>query len=75
MTIAEVIKERVELLPPLSQQKALELIETLSQENAPATVRRDPYGSLADLKVDISLEEFNTARREAWGNFPRKFPK
>ncbi len=34
--------------------------------------KKSSYGVLADLKLDISSEDIDQARREMWGNFPRE---
>jgi len=34
--------------------------------------KKSSYGALADLKLDISSEDIDQARREMWGNFPRE---
>ena len=76
----------LELPPPVEQklrakaeQAGLSLEQYLVQvaereaEVAPP-VRVPMRGRLAHLKCDLSLEDFQQARREMWANFPREFP-
>ncbi len=61
-------------LPPEKQQEVVNLIETLYQQ-IPKRPRRSLEGLWADLGQPVTEEEIAEARREMWGNFPRKFPK
>jgi len=62
MTIAQVIADRVEKLPPEQQQKALEFVESLMNERTAQPHRRDPLGALKGQIADLPLEEFQAVR-------------
>jgi hypothetical protein len=70
MSIDSKILLNLRLLSPEDKKKVAELVETL----AAATPRRplkNPMGMFAHHAVDMPLEMFQEARREAWANFPR----
>lgn len=74
MTTTAQLIEKIQRLPPERQEELLEFVEKLEQEQKqPPLV--DSYGDLRDLGLpDLSLEDFQQARREMWRNFPRDFP-
>jgi hypothetical protein len=50
------------------------LVKVAEREVDPAPPRTPLRGRLAGTGSDLSLEEFQQARREAWVNFPREAP-
>ena len=65
MTIAESIALAVSELPTDKQLEALEIIRVLGQNRSRPLI--NPEGMAAGAAVDISLEEFQSLRREMWG--------
>lgn len=49
-----------------------QIAPTLVEETPTHSSKRSSYGILADLNVDLSAEDIDEARREAWANFPRE---
>ena len=66
MTIAESIAKAVDALPADKQHEALALIQRLVQKRSQPLI--SPEGLAANAAFDISLEEFQSLRREMWGN-------
>ena len=75
MTVAETLPQKVNQLPLDRQLQVLDFVESLEQEQGRSLARRDPEGLLSDQPSDLSLEDFDQASREAWGNFPREMPR
>ncbi len=75
MTLAETLTQKVSQLPLNRQLEVLNFVEVLGRKQGQAGPRRDPEGLLADQPSDLSLEDFASARREAWGSFPREIPQ
>ena len=71
MTIEEAVLEKLRALSALDQQRVLQFVQSLSPASA---ARRDPKGLFAHRGVQITLEEMEEARREAWASFPRDLP-
>jgi len=72
MTLEQAILDAVRELPPDKQQELLEHAEHLRlQEKQSRTPRKSGRGLWADLNIDLSAEDIDEARREAWKNFPR----
>jgi hypothetical protein len=74
MAIDPSVLLKLKLLPPEDQEKVAQLVESLSAAQ-PKRPRKDPMGMFAHHAVDMPLEMFQEARREAWANFPREFPE
>lgn len=74
MTVADIVIEKLRRLPEEKQREVLGLIEKLEATTAGKRPLVSSYGALAELKSDLSLEDFLEARREMWKNFPREFP-
>jgi hypothetical protein len=74
MSVAETILQKTLALPEDRQREVLKFVEKLEQTAARRSPLIDPYGTLADKKADLSLEDFQQARRETWAHFPREFP-
>jgi hypothetical protein len=74
MTLPELVQETVRLLSPPDQQKVLDFARSLQGAGAAPPARKDRRGMFAHHGVNLSLEDFMEARREAWKNFPRPFP-
>lgn len=69
MTVAETVIQKILSLPEEKQRVVLEFIKEL--EHTLAAQRElliDPYGTCADLRSDLSFEEFQQNRREMWGS-------
>jgi len=71
MSIEQVVLEKLRQLPLEKQQEALDFVAFLESRQIGLFPRRNPIGLLADLKIDITVEDIAEARREMWGNFPR----
>lgn len=74
MTLAEQVGMKVAQLPPDRQRAVLDYVEFLVTRSAPPGPRRDPEGLLADLRSNLTFEDFAVERREMASNFPRDFP-
>ena len=74
MTLTDAILQTVETLSAEDQRKVLEFARSLTSVRQPAVERKDPMGMFAQLGIDLPLEGFQQARREAWANFPRDLP-
>jgi hypothetical protein len=72
MTFEEVLMAKVKVLPMNRKQEVLDFAEFLEQKEAAPQPRRNLYGILVDLNVNITEEDIAEARREMWGNFPRE---
>ncbi len=72
MTSEEVLLEKFKILPANRQQEILDFAEFLEAKEAVKKPRRNLYGVLADLNVNITEEDFREVRREIWQNFPRE---
>ena len=66
MTVVESIVKAVNALPLEKQHEALALIQRLSQQGARAFI--SPEGIAQNVAFDISLEDFQSLRREIWGS-------
>jgi hypothetical protein len=76
MTISEQIKEVVDDLPPEKQRQVMAFVRTLREQPSttpapPVPPVRSVKGDWAHLKMDITDEDIDQARREMWRNFPR----
>jgi hypothetical protein len=68
MSVAELVVQKLQQLPEEQQRQVLAFIEQLPVETPPShRTIRDPYGSCADLRSDLPLEEFQRNRGEMWG--------
>lgn len=74
MTVPEAVLEKLQQLPLGEQRKVLEFVQTLADAQTPAQERKTSLGRFAHRGVDLSFEEIEQARREAWAGFPRDFP-
>lgn len=72
MNLEQTIMEKLKALPSDKQQQALDFIEFLEQKHGISRPRRSVLGIASDLRIDITEEDIAEARREMWGNFPRK---
>lgn len=73
MTSEEVLLEKFKGLPVNRQREILDYADSLENENAAKKPpRRNLYGALADLNVEITEEDIREAREEMWKNFPRE---
>ena len=66
MTVAESIVKAVDALPVEKQHEALALIRRLSQQSRHAWL--SPEGIAGNVAFDMSLEDFQSLRREMWGS-------
>lgn len=74
MTLIEQLTQEVGRLPAEKQREVLDFVEFLQAKQHLGAPRRDLYGLLKDYDFDLTLEEFQTLRREMTRNFPREFP-
>jgi hypothetical protein len=72
MSIEEAVMEKLRNLPVDKQQEVLDFVEFLSTKKGQPRPRRSLKGLCADLNVQITEADIDEARREMWGNFPRK---
>lgn len=75
MTVAETLARKVSQLPLDRQLQVLEYAEFLAQKQTQRQPRRDPEGLLEDQPSNLSLDDFDAARRDAWRAFPREEPQ
>lgn len=71
--LEQALLENLRQLPPEKQQEVLDFAKFLRQKTALKQLRRILKGLWADLDIHISEEDIAEARREMWGNFPRRF--
>lgn len=72
MTTEEILVEKIKVLPVNRQQELLDFAEFLEQKEAGRKPRRNLYGVLSDLNVNITEEDIKEVRKEMYGNFPRE---
>ncbi len=72
MTIAEQVLEKLRTLPPEEQQRVLDFVGSLKENNANESPRRSLRGLWSDLPIHLTEEDIATVRREMWDNFPRE---
>lgn len=72
MSKEELLLEYWRELPLEHQQELIHFAEFLHTKSQTVKPRPNLKGLCSDLKIDLSLEDFTTARREAWANFPRE---
>lgn len=70
MSMEKSVLEKLLKLPVDKQKEVLDFVESL--ERQARRPRRSLKGLWADLAVQISDEDFEEARREMWGGFPRE---
>lgn len=66
MTRATRVYLKLNTLSEQQQQEVLEFVENLPV--TPKVPLIDPYGTCADLRTNLSFEEFKKNRQEMWGN-------
>jgi len=72
MTTMEILVAKAKALPPEGQREVLDFVEFLETRLGRGTPHKSLSGALADLGVDLSAEDIDPARREAWAEFPRR---
>lgn len=72
MDTKQAVIEKLATLAPEKQQEVLDFVEFLQSKTPSKRIRRSPKGLCADLKMDLTDEELQEARREMWRNFPRE---
>lgn len=80
--LVEQITAKAAALPPNKQRQALEIIESLMEDEVAIDnevtpdksqpARRSLLGIFADRGVDVTADDIDEARREMWKNFPRE---
>jgi hypothetical protein len=71
MSVEELVVQTLHQLPPDKQREVLDFVEFLASRIRPKHPLPSVKGMLADLKIDVSADDIDDARREMWGNFPR----
>jgi hypothetical protein len=71
MTTMEILVAKAKALPPEGQREVLDLVEFLETRLGRGTPHKSLSGAWSDLGVDLSAEDIDHARREAWAEFPR----
>jgi hypothetical protein len=66
------ILEKVLLLPPEKQQEVADFVEFLSSQSSKTVRKSRLKGICSDLGVQITADDIDDVRREAWANFPRE---
>lgn len=70
---ADVVLTLMRQLPPLGRLRVIAQILPKMELAAPESTRpKSLRGLWKDLDFDISAEDIDQARREAWANFPRE---
>jgi hypothetical protein len=68
MTLPEIILHKLRQFSEEHQREVLTYVEKIETEySSKERPWRDPYGSCADLRTDLSFEEFLKNRQEMWG--------
>ena len=62
---------RLRRLPPEKQREVLDFVEFLERKSAAPESLQSLQGAFADLRVNLSSEAIDEARKEAWSDFPR----
>jgi hypothetical protein len=75
MTTIDAVVEKLKRLPLERQLEVLDFAEFLEHKGGRGRPRRSLEGALASLGVEISKDEIDEARREAWARFPRELPE
>jgi hypothetical protein len=69
MTVTETLIRRVFELSEEQKHNVLRFIENLEVQSATkAKPLLDPYGICADIRTDLSFEEFQQNRQALWGH-------
>jgi hypothetical protein len=71
MTTMEILVAKAKALPPDGQCEVLDFVEFLETRLGRGTPHKSLSGAWSDLGVDLSAEDIDHARREAWAEFPR----
>ncbi|MBI1788234.1 MAG: DUF2281 domain-containing protein [Acidobacteria bacterium] len=72
MSLEESILEAVRALPADKQQEVLDFADFLKIKSRPVRPRKSLEGLWAGRAISISEEDIAEARREMFGNFPRR---
>jgi hypothetical protein len=72
MSIDPSILDKVRLFPPEKQQEVADFIEFLSRDRSQSPRKPRLKGLCADLGVQITADDIDAVRHEAWGGFPRE---
>ena len=72
MNIEQNVIEKLRQLSMEQQQELLDFAEFLYQKNTTKPKLQSIKGLCADLKIDITREDIDTAREEIWSNFPKE---
>ena len=72
MTTADMISAKAKALPPEGQREVLDFVEFLQTRVGHHAPHRSLCGAWSDLGVDLTAEDIDEARREAWAEFPRR---
>ena len=68
----EILVAKAKALPPDGQCEVLDFVEFLETRLGRGTPYKSLSGAWADLGVDLSAEDIDQVRREAWTEFPRR---
>jgi hypothetical protein len=66
------IAVKAKALPPEGQREVLDFVEFLQTRVGRSTSHKSLCGAWSDLAVDLSAEDIDDARCEAWDEFPRR---
>ena len=66
------IAVKAKALPPEGQREVLDFVEFLQTRVGRSTSHKSRCGAWSDLAVDLSAEDIDDARCEAWDEFPRR---
>lgn len=72
MSTKQKVIAQLDGLSPQQQAEVLRLIECFAKAGSQTGHPTSPFGLWSDLKVDISAEDIDHARRDVWAGFPRE---
>ncbi len=71
-SIEQKVLNKLKTLPLDKKQEVLDFAEFLESKNFAKSQRTSLRGLWSDLKINITEEDIEEARREMWDNFPRE---
>lgn len=74
MTVAEQVLQKLQELSPEKQEKVLEYVDSLTQQESKNLPLKSLKGLWRGMGFHVTEADIAEARREMWSNFPREFP-
>lgn len=72
MTTAELIAAKAKALSDEGQREVLDFVEFLQTRSTRSVPRKSLGGAWSDLGIDLSADDIDEARRQAWADFPHE---